>query len=75
MTKRKTFLQKRKVRKSIKRRRTIRRKNRKMTGGNYSVATYNGFKNKNSTRVFYPGGSSSWEEHVDAGDFPSRDDA
>ena len=48
---------------------------RKMTGGNYSVATHSGFKNKNATRVFYPGGSSTWEEHVEAGEYPSRDDA
>jgi hypothetical protein len=92
MAKRKTFLQKRKVRKTIKRRKTIKHNSirRKMTGtattkvvaakpvitgGNYSQATYSGFKNKNATRVFYPGGSSTWREHVEAGDYPSRDDA
>ena len=68
MAKRKTFLQKRKAKKSLKKtkstRKTLRRKtHRVIRGGNYSVATYAGFKNKDATRVFYPGGSSTWAEY------------
>jgi len=67
MVKRKTFLQKRKAKKSMKKsrsaRKTLKSKTRKMTGGNYSVATYDGFKNKGNTRMFFPGGSFTWEEY------------
>lgn len=59
-----TRLQKRKGKKNI--RRTMKRKRsnrRKMTGGNYSEATFSGFKNKDATRVYYPGGSSTWAEY------------
>lgn len=48
---------------------------RKITGGNYSEATYNGFKNKNTTRVYYPGGSALYAEYKAQEDKPQRDDA
>ncbi len=55
-----TRVQKRKNKRTLRRKRTIRRK---MLGGNYSEATNSGFKNKNAARVFYPGGSSTWAEY------------
>jgi hypothetical protein len=71
MAKRKTRVQKRKLRKSNKRTRTF----RKMRGGNYRDATYDGFKNKGKATVFFPGGSSTWDELVTAGEYPGYDNA
>ncbi len=65
-----TRLQKRKNKRTLRRKQTIRRK---MTGGNYSEATFSGFKNKNAARVFYPGGSSTWEEYKKSADLKLDD--
>jgi hypothetical protein len=44
--------------------RTTRRHRRKMRGGNYRMPTYNGFpKNKGEQRMYYPGGSATYEEY------------
>jgi hypothetical protein len=35
-----------------------------MRGGNYRIPTYNGFpKNKGEQRMYYPGGSATYEEY------------
>ena len=69
-----TRLQKRKGKKNIRKTRSIRKTlKRKMTGGNYSEATFSGFKNKNAARVFYPGGSSTWAEYKTSEDLKLDD--
>lgn len=71
---RSTRVYKKSLRKTLKQKK-LQNKRYKMTGGNYSQATNNGFKNKNTTRVYYPGGSSLYAEYKVQEDKSQRDDA
>lgn len=44
---------------------TLRRKQRKIRGGAYDIVTYNGLpKDKGNTRVYFPGGSATFNEMI-----------